>query len=1418
MTIMNKTIKSAAAITLTAFLIGILAVSYGTGIQAAENDEQTEATTSVPFGGGYAVTGQLKGVGYTAKLYDATNGLPTSDANYVMGSSDGYIWIGGYSGIIRYDGSSFERLDASGGLTSGRVIYEDSKGRIWVGTNDNGVVMIDGSQQRKFSYDDGLPSSSVRAICEDDHGNIFIGHTSGLSYIDDRLVLHNISDPRLDNQIITRLSPDRSGTIYGSTKEGDIFSIDDIEIKAVYSSDSISIGMVSTIYADPDDSGMVYIGAEDSYVYYGLFGQKVGNMKKISVAPVDVVYWITEECGRVWVTSEKRAGYIDENDKFQVIENTPMDDSIDMITTDYQGNLWAASSRQGVMKIVADNFEDVSYKAGLAAEVVNATYMHNNLLYVATDVGLFIIDNNYRQITNELTKMLSGSRIRCVSGDNEGGIWISTFTNDHGLVHLLQNGKIVQHNTDNGMPSNAIRCTVTTDDGSVLVGTNSGLAVIKDDKIINKVGEAEGMDNTVILTVCEGDNGTVYAGSDGGGIYVISGSEVTNIGREKGLTSDVILRIKKDEKNGVYWIVTSNSIEYMKDGVITNVTSFPYNNNFDLYFDQNDHIWVLSSYGVFSVQAEDMLNDEVNDYRLYTIEDGLTSIPTANAYSMLQDNGDLYISGRSGVCKVNINHYFEEAATIKVAVRSVFCDDEEIIPDEEGVYRLPSSQGRITITPSILDYSMTNPLVRVYLEGDTEGGSTSQQKDLKPLEYTGLRYGNYDMHIQILNQSTGEIIQDKVFKLIKKPSFFELFVVRIIFVLLLALATGFIVWRTMTGTVIRRQYDEIQKAKDEAERANTAKTRFLANMSHEIRTPINTIMGMDEMIIREDTSNVPKAYSTAITNYATDIKNASESLLGLINDLLDMSKIESGKMHLVEQEYDTADLLRSIVSMIRIRSAQKDLTFGVDIDPELPGRLYGDAGKIKQIVLNLLTNAVKYTDSGGFTLSVRVDDKNDERCSLTFSVKDTGIGVKPEDMEKLFMAYERLDEEKNSGIQGTGLGLDISKRFAELMDGSLTCESTYGEGSEFILTIDQRVIDVKGIGEFKEHEEESSGPYVPQFVAPDAEVLVVDDNPMNLTVIKGLLKATRIFVTTASSGEECLDKLRYGTYNVVLLDHMMPGMDGLETIAEIRKTKPDLPVYALTANAVAGGDDFYISKGFNGYLSKPIDSKTLELAIMKHLPEEILMRPGIEDIINESNELPDDMTWLNDVEGISTNDGIKNSGGVTMFLHSLNDFYDTIEHTAKVIEDAYDNGDIKLYTVKVHALKTSARIVGANRLSVMAERIEEACKNEEMDFVIENKDDLMTDFRDFKEKLKDLKAKDGSAEDNRPEIPADELNDAYAALKEVVPQMDYDSVEMIVDQLKEYKLPDGDSDRMERIEKCLKLFEWDEMEKILMEL
>ncbi len=422
-------------------------------------------------------------------------------------------------------------------------------------------------------------------------------------------------------------------------------------------------------------------------------------------------------------------------------------------------------------------------------------------------------------------------------------------------------------------------------------------------------------------------------------------------------------------------------------------------------------------------------------------------------------------------------------------------------------------------------------------------------------------------------------------------------------------------------------------------------------------------------------------------------------------------------------------------------------------------------------------------------------------------------------MDKLFSPYERLEEKRNRSVEGTGLGMSITKQLLFLMGSELKVDSEYGKGSSFSFTIKQRVVSWEEIGEFSGRfagSEESVRTYHELFHAPDARILVVDDTEMNLTVIKSLLKKTEIRIDTALSGEDALTLAGTNEYDVVFIDHMMPGMDGIETVQRIRKTHPDLPVYALTANATAG-EEFYKSKGFNGYLSKPIDSYTLENTILKHLPKEIVQEIAVENTAVEPESMPENMEWINDVEGISVPDGIKASGGIGSFISSLNLFRDTLDGNADVLEKSLKEGDIRLFTVKDHSLKTSARIIGATGLSSMAEKLEEAGNKQLKEFIEENIGKFLEDYRSFKDKLSKLDDAGGASDDNREEIPESELKEAYSALKDVIPQMDYDSVEMIVNQLKEYKLPEADAERIDRLVKMMKVFDWDGMEKMAKE-
>lgn len=550
-----------------------------------------------------------------------------------------------------------------------------------------------------------------------------------------------------------------------------------------------------------------------------------------------------------------------------------------------------------------------------------------------------------------------------------------------------------------------------------------------------------------------------------------------------------------------------------------------------------------------------------------------------------------------------------------------------------------------------------------------------------------------------------------------------------------------------------RESDELRAAKTLAEQANHAKSDFLANMSHEIRTPINAIMGMNEMVLRE-------CNDENIREYAANIESASRTLLSLINDILDFSKIEAGKMEIVPASYDTAVFFHDVVNMISVKATQKKLDFQVQIDSDLPCVLYGDEVRNRQIIVNILNNAVKYTKQGVVKLAVE-GIREDQAFTLKMQVTDSGIGIKQEDMDKLFGGFQRLDLEQNRSIEGTGLGLAITHNLIERMKGRIEVSSEYGKGSVFTVYLPQEIIDDSPMGDFRQRSEAAAKQeeeYRESFVAPEAKVLVVDDNEMNLAVVKALLKKTDIQVTTCMSGMECLELVKDIYFDVILLDHMMPEMDGIQTLDKMRQSEnqcTSVPVIALTANAIVGAKEEYINAGFSDYLSKPIEGMELEKMLMKYLPQDKISLSKASDV-NKENHIQIDVHKESQEEiqmqaqmqtekkeqvvvqalqpYINTELGLQYCMNSMEFYKEMLEMYcDEYEDRAAKLTEALKAEDWEIYTVTVHALKSTSLNIGGEQISKAAKELEAAGKalraseqmNESRTFIMEHHDIAM---------------------------------------------------------------------------------------------
>ncbi len=524
----------------------------------------------------------------------------------------------------------------------------------------------------------------------------------------------------------------------------------------------------------------------------------------------------------------------------------------------------------------------------------------------------------------------------------------------------------------------------------------------------------------------------------------------------------------------------------------------------------------------------------------------------------------------------------------------------------------------------------------------------------------------------------------------------------------------------------------LREARQVAERSNAAKSEFLAAMSHEIRTPINAVIGMNEVILREsrqardrlsdDSGGVRKTFDD-ICGYSGIIDTAGKNLLSIINDILDISKIEAGKMEIREDFYRLSSLLGDVCSLIGVRAQARNLEFRVNVDGRLPYSLYGDADRVRQVMLNILNNAVKYTARGSVTLSVYSDTasgfQRGQVMNLIISVRDTGVGIRKEDMDKLFTKFERIGLTESDGVEGTGLGLMIVKKLLNMMDGSVQVESEYGKGSVFTVTIPQKVVSDDPVGDFRAGSGQAGKkPGAPQerFRAPEAHILVVDDTRMNLTVVEGLLKNTGMRIDTAAGGEDALRLALSVPYDLILMDQRMPGMDGVETMRRVRSQESganrQTPIICLTADAVSDARKRYLAEGFTDYLSKPIDSAALRETLVRHLPpEKVVLISGEEDPPCPP-EAEDDFAKLQDA-GVDAAQGLMHcQGDRGLYRSLLAEFAGDAAERTGLLEKAFAAGAWKDYGLQAHSLKSTSGTIGALRLSEAAAVMETAAKQE----------------------------------------------------------------------------------------------------------
>ena len=592
-------------------------------------------------------------------------------------------------------------------------------------------------------------------------------------------------------------------------------------------------------------------------------------------------------------------------------------------------------------------------------------------------------------------------------------------------------------------------------------------------------------------------------------------------------------------------------------------------------------------------------------------------------------------------------------------------------------------------------------------------------------------------------------------------------------------------------TFMRAVTNDLEDMTRQANNASKAKSDFLANMSHEIRTPINAVLGMNEMILRECTDKKILAYSEKI-------RTAGNTLLGLVNEILDFSKIEAGKLEVIPVDYDLASLLNDLVGMVQTRVETKGLELKLDIDSSIPRILHGDEIRIKQIITNILTNAVKYTSKGSVTFTMGCEKISGSSVALKVSVADTGIGIKEEDISKIFDEFERLDENRNRSIEGTGLGMNITQRLLTMMGSKLNVRSEYGRGSDFSFELIQDVVRWDPVGDYEAAFRRSVAgrkKYCEKFKAPDARILVIDDTQMNLEVFTSLLSSTEVKIDTAESGDIGITLSEKNKYDIIFIDHMMPHKDGIETLKEMRadKSGPNVstPMICLTANAISGAREFYLNEGFDDYLTKPIEPAKLEETIIRYLPEEKVHESKANAHPENSPSIP---LFLFDLSELDVPEGVRHCGSEKLYLQTLATYAETVSAQADEIRRYRSAGDNENAAIKIHALKSTSRVIGAMEIGDHAEKLEMAV-TEDPDSVSDKEiNEFLDSCCDLGMQLSPLS--DGGS---LPLISDDDLNEAFSIIRELISVSDIDGAVQVVKDLCEYSFPEPERDKFEAL-------------------
>ncbi len=741
---------------------------------------------------------------YVQSVYSSNNGLPCGEANDIAQTNDGVLWIGTYAGLYRYNGREFRWVDDYESVKNVNCLYVDEEGRLWIGTNDNGLsIMIREKIVNVLDQASGLPSNSVRCIIQSSDGYYYVGTTSSLQILmmNNGLKAANTLD---EINYADSITADENGHVATIATDGRLFLLKNGEILSSLQLPDGDEWFKCCAFA-PD--GTLMVGTSTNNIYsYDVSSDDLKALDVISCEDVNAINnlnYIND--GTVFISTDNGVSYIDA-EGYHHLNTNDFNNSIDNMLYDYQGNLWFTSSRLGLLRLAKSPFKDVYGSIGMDRKVVNAIVYWQNCYYIGTDNGLDVVDKNCRrQYSNLLTSELDGKRIRCMLVDKHNHLWVCTYGN--GLIEYSPNGRSWAYNADNGSFGSRARIVTELSDGTILAAGDTGISFIKDHKIQQTISNEDGLINSMILTVTELSDGTILAGTDGDGIAVIKDHAVTDLlTRDDGLSSGVILRTVKDPKTEGVFIVTSNSLCYLEpDGSIRALDKFPYFNNYDIWVKDEDTLFVMSSAGIYVVGRDELVAGGEMAWELLDARRGLGTSLTANSWNCYSQKGELFLPCDTGVYVIDVDKYNSDVRSYRMQLASVKLDGVIQPPARMGAITIGQNVSRIELAPEILNYTIQEPNVGYILEGYDAQWTTIPQNSLNNIIYINLPAGEYTFRLAIFDSAGERVLEERKFELVKEGKFYEK---PLFSIYMLSLLSLFIIW--LTWFVVQRQLNQQQ--------------------------------------------------------------------------------------------------------------------------------------------------------------------------------------------------------------------------------------------------------------------------------------------------------------------------------------------------------------------------------------------------------------------------------------------------------------------------------------------------------------------------------------------------------------------------------------------------------------------------------